>query len=137
MSTENTAYRKSNTLGMSREDAHDHLADLLARKKGVLKILYPTGPIDQVKDLSGKETLNKELADLDRQIAEVLEFYMLGVIESVDSEVNHLTKLTESLISESRKLGKLTWGLLILSVVLAVSALPSFIQFLCTHTVHR
>lgn len=121
MPAENPQPKTTEELGLSFKDARDHLSRLLAEKATVLKIMYPEGPMDQVKELSGKEILNKKLADLERQIAQVFDYYMLHLFESLQSE-------TKELSMESKKLTRLTWWLIALTFILTVSTVALVVR---------
>jgi hypothetical protein len=114
MTAENTQSKTTEELGLSFKDTRDRLLKLLAEKAAVLKIMYPEGQMEEIKGLSGKDILHKKLADLERQIMEVFDSYILHLFESVELD-------TKELNMESKKLTKLTCWLIVLTSILTVS----------------
>lgn len=116
MTAESIQSKTDDELGLSFKDARIQLSKLLAEKQTTVKILYPEGPIDMVKDLSGRDILKMKLADLDRQIMQVFDLYTLHLFESLESQ-------TKEMKLESKKLTRLTWWVIGLTFVLAVSTI--------------
>jgi len=74
--------------------------------------------------------LAAQLEQVQEHIAQARDYYTLHLLESIDTESKRLSELTESLIAESKKLTTLTKVLVVLTVVLAILALPSLIQLM-------
>ncbi len=103
-------------LGMSRRDALYRLEYLRRRREEITRNLKEIEDHPRhagADDLSTKELLG-ELRDVDSEVAQVREWYALRVLESLDSS--------------ARTLNRLTFVLVILTVVLAALALALLVR---------
>jgi len=125
----------SRGLGLSLETTEKTLTKLFEEKARIIREMQERQRTRSHEGMRPREEIMEDanlaarLEQVEHNIVEMREYYTLHLLESLRHESKNLSKLTESLICESRRLRKLTIVLIFLTALLAVFALPSFIEW--------